>query len=89
MTMYDINVLTLAAQKKLDFEKDSVVPASSQYMFAAGVAFALYGLATGSPSTTSPSVLKSQIDAKKQELASVEEKIKALSFKLGEAKAGE
>ena len=49
----------------------------------------MYGIATGSPSTTSPSVLKSQIDAKKQELASVEDNIKALSFKLGEAKAAQ
>ena len=65
------------------------MPSSSQYVFAAGVAFALYGMATGSPSTTSPSVLKGQIDAKKVELAAADDKIKALSAKLGEAKAAQ
>jgi hypothetical protein len=37
-------------EKKLDFAKDSVVPASSYKMFGACVLFAVYGMTTGVPS---------------------------------------
>ena len=54
-------------KKKLDFAKDSVVPSSSYYVFAAGFGYAVYGLAYGERPEKKPKGILNQYKAKKAE----------------------
>ena len=70
----------------MKFEVDSVVPSSSYTAAGLGIAFAIYGMATGKPHVDDASTLKAQIEEKKGELNGVESKIGDVEGQLAELK---